>query len=220
MITETLLVPVISGACVILSACTERLMNFICPEIRKEIINLCFKNKNENTEQFGDISYNEIDINSPATCVLKILWEEPNIGKNQYKYTSIVNNDQYYNIEIPPVLNNACVNVYQEYLKVSDTGIYYLAVKLSNVNNNNNNVKLFIKRFREKNLINKEWVPSSFKPVEYIEGKNGINIFTAKSLIGIHDVLFEQLGVMVESNTESYSNCIIERAYLENKPML
>ena len=92
---------------------------------------------------------------------------------------------------------------HQEYLKKSDTGIYYLAVKLSNVNNNN--VKLFIKRFREKNLFNKEWVPSSFKPIEYIEGKNGNNIFTTKSLIGTRDVLFEQLGVMVESNTESYS---------------
>ena len=218
MITETLLVPIISGGCVILSACMERLMNHICPGIRKEIISLCFKNKNENTEHFGDISYNEIDINSPATCVLKILWEEPNIGKNQYKYTSTVNNDQYYNIEIPPALNNVCVNVYQEYLKKSDTGIYYLAVKLSNVNNNN--VKLFIKRFREKNLFNKEWVPSSFKPIEYIEGKNGNNIFTTKSLIGTRDVLFEQLGVMVESNTESYSNCIIERVYLENKPIL
>ena len=131
MITETLLVPIISGGCVILSACMERLMNHICPGIRKGIISLCFKNKNENTEHFGDISYNEIDINSPATCVLKILWEEPNIGKNQYKYTSTVNNDQYYNIEIPPALNNVCVNVYQEYLKKSDTGIYYLAVKQS-----------------------------------------------------------------------------------------
>ena len=211
MISETLLVPIISGGCVILSACMERLMNYICPEVRKKIINLCFKNKN--TEPIDDIN-----INSPATCVLKILWESPDIGKNKFKYTSTVNNDQYYNIEIPPVVNNVCVNVYQEYLKKSDTGIYYLAVKLSNVDNNN--VKLFIKRFREKNLFNKEWVPSSFKPIEYIEGKNGINIFTTKSLIGIRDVLFEQLGVMVESSTESYSKCIIERVYLENKPIL
>ena len=33
MISETLLVPIISGGCVILSGCIERLMNLMCPEI-------------------------------------------------------------------------------------------------------------------------------------------------------------------------------------------
>ena len=224
MVNETILVPIITGGCVILSACMERIMNIICPEIRKKIVNLCFKDKNrENTPPPSppppppSPSPRPYTINSPATCVLKILWENPNIGKNKFKYVSTINNGEYYNIEIPPNLKNINVNVYQEYLYKSETNEYCLAVKLNNVNTDN--VKIFIKRFREKNFLNREWVPTSFKPFEYIKGKNGNNLFTAKSYIGTNDVLFEQLGVMVESNTETYSKCIIERVYLENKPM-
>ena len=44
-------------------------------------------------------------------------------------------------------------------------------------------------------------------------------MFTINSFIGINDVLFEQLGVMVESNNNTYSNCVIEQVYLENRPM-
>ena len=210
MISETLLVPIISGGCVILSGCIERLMNLMCPELRKKTIALCCKRNN--TEDSDE----EDEINSPATCVLKLIWEEPNINKN-VKYTSKINNNQHYSIEIPHNSYNACVNVYDEFSKKSETGRYYLNVKLSNIDNNN--VKIFIKRFREKGIFNREWVPSSFKPFEYIKAKNGINRFTSKSLIGVNDVLHEQLGVMIESNTESYSKCLIERAYLENKPM-
>ena len=209
---QPLLVPIITGGCVILSACMERVMTIICPEIRRSIANICFKYENEESPPPPPYI-----INSPATCVLKILWEDPNIGKNKFKYVSTINNGDYYNIEIPPTLNNINVNVYQEYLEKSETNEYHLSVKLSNVNTDN--VKIFIKRFREKNIFNKEWVPTSFKPFEYIKGKNGNNLFTTKSFIGINDVLFEQLGVMVESNTKTYSKCIIERVYLENKPM-
>ena len=212
MISEPLLVPIITGGCVILSACMERVMTIICPEIRRSIANICFKYENEESPP-----PHPYIINSPATCVLKILWEDPNIGKNKFKYVSTINNGDYYNIEIPPNLNNINVNVYQEYLEKSETNEYHLSVKLSNVNTDN--VKIFIKRFREKNIFNREWVPTSFKPFEYIKGKNGNNLFTTKSFIGINDVLFEQLGVMVESNTKTYSKCIIERVYLENKPM-
>lgn len=120
-------------------------------------------------------------------------------------------------IVIPPSLNDVCVNVYKEFFKRSATKEYHLAVKLSNLNNDN--VKLFVKRFKVKSLINREWVPTSFKPFEYIEGKEGINIFTTNSFIGINDVLFEQLGVMVESNENTCSNCVIERVYLENRQM-
>jgi hypothetical protein len=35
MVNETILVPIITGGCVILSAYMERIMNIICPEIRK-----------------------------------------------------------------------------------------------------------------------------------------------------------------------------------------
>ena len=223
MISETLLVPIITGGCGILSICMERTMNILCPELRKKIINLCVKREHEEEPPIippvipSDISNNKIIINSPATCVFNIVWESPNIGKNKFIYTSIIKNGDYYNIEIPPFLNNVCVNVYKEFFKRSSTKEYHLAVKLSNVNNDN--VKLFIKRFRVKNFFNREWVPTSFKPFEYIQGKNGINMFTINSFIGINDVLFEQLGVMVESNNNTYSNCVIEQVYLENRPM-
>ena len=232
MVSETLLVPIITGGCGILSICIERTTNIVCPELRKKIINLCAKSEAQEDEEdeedeeeppvippviHDDISNNNIIINSPATCVFDIVWESPNIGKNKSIYTSVINNGNHYNIEIPPSLNNVCVNVYKEFFKRSATKKYYLAVKLSNLTNDN--VKLFIKRFRVKNFINREWVPTSFKPFEYIQGKEGINIFTTNSFIGVNDVLFEQLGVMVESNENTYSNCVIERVYLENRQM-
>ena len=147
MISEPLLVPIITGGCVILSACMERVMTIICPEIRRSIANICFKYENEESPPPPPYI-----INSPATCVLKILWEDPNIGKNKFKYVSTINNGDYYNIEIPPTLNNINVNVYQEYLEKSETNEYHLSVKLSNVNTDN--VKIFLIKNGFPHLLN------------------------------------------------------------------
>ena len=121
MVSETLLVPIITGGCGILSICIERTTNIVCPELRKKIINLCSKSEAQEDEEdeedeeeppvippviHDDISNNNIIINSPATCVFDIVWESPNIGKNKSIYTSVINNGNHYNIEIPPSLNN------------------------------------------------------------------------------------------------------------------
>ena len=65
MISEPLLVPIITGGCVILSACMERVMTIICPEIRRSIANICFKYENEESPPPPPYI-----INSPATLSL------------------------------------------------------------------------------------------------------------------------------------------------------
>ena len=237
MISETLLVPIITGGFIILSGCTERLMNWLCPEVRKKTISICCPNEKKNVldaeehqeehqeetreehrEGHREGHREEISINSYATSILKIVWEEPNIGKDKFYYTSKTNNNKFYSVEIPANLNHICVYIYQEFSEKPENGNYYLNAKLSNINNSNN-VKLFIKRFREKGIFNKEWVSTSFQPFQGINAENGINMFNAKSLIGSHDILHEQIGIMIESQLNHNTNCIIERAYLDDKPM-
>ena len=81
-------------------------------------------------------------------------------------------------------------------------------VKLSNVIGE---VYLFIKRFDNM------WKFAGPEPTKKILGVNGINCLSFSSMIGQHNIVVEQIGVMVYSSKGNVNaSCIIEEVKLNN----
>tara|TARA_B100000900_G_C20602556_1_gene726327 strand:- start:11529 stop:12140 length:612 start_codon:yes stop_codon:yes gene_type:complete len=176
----------------------------------------CFSDSNTNNIERGrfDLEAQNINTylinNSRPLQVLNEIYEVPKgtVTVNESNYVSIID-DYKYKIDVEPKLNLGqpdTVNIF--HVKRHNYSNCNFTVKLSNVNGE---VYLFIKRF--DNL----WKFAGPEPTKKILGVNGINCLSFSSMIGQHNIVVEQIGVMVYSSKGNVNaSCIIEEVKLNN----
>ncbi len=176
----------------------------------------CFSDSNTNNIERGrfDLEAQNINTylinNSRPLQVLNEIYEVPKgtVTVNESNYVSIID-DYKYKIDVEPKLNLGqpdTVNIF--HVKRHNYSNCNFTVKLSNVNGE---VYLFIKRF--DNL----WKFAGPEPTKKILGVNGINYLSFSSMIGQHNIVVEQIGVMVYSSKGNVNaSCIIEEVKLNN----